>query len=36
MCGSEIAHQYLGRRNLQHTVRPTELVPNRFSDFWRN
>jgi integrase len=26
---------YLGHRNIQHTVRYTELAPNRFKDFWR-
>jgi site-specific recombinase XerD len=26
---------YLGRRNIQHTVRYTELAPDRFKDFWR-
>ena len=26
---------YLGRRNIQHTVRYTELSPTRFKDFWR-
>ena len=26
---------YLGHRNIQHTVRYTELSPNRFKDFWR-
>jgi site-specific recombinase XerD len=26
---------YLGHRNIQHTVRNTELAPNRFKDFWR-
>ena len=26
---------YLGHRNLQHTVRYTELSPTRFKDFWR-
>jgi type 1 fimbriae regulatory protein FimB/type 1 fimbriae regulatory protein FimE len=26
---------YLGHRNIQHTVRYTELAPNRFQDFWR-
>jgi site-specific recombinase XerD len=25
---------YLGHRNIQHTVRYTELAPNRFNDFW--
>jgi integrase len=26
---------YLGHRNIQHTVRYTELAPTRFKDFWR-
>jgi integrase len=26
---------YLGHRNIQHTVRYTDLAPNRFKDFWR-
>lgn len=26
---------YLGHRNIQHTVRYTELAPTRFMDFWR-
>ena len=26
---------YLGHRNIQHTVRYTELSPKRFKDFWR-
>jgi hypothetical protein len=25
----------LGHRNIQHTVRYTELSPTRFKDFWR-
>jgi site-specific recombinase XerD len=25
---------YLGHRNIQHTVRYTELSPTRFRDFW--
>jgi site-specific recombinase XerD len=25
---------YLGDKNIQHTVRYTELAPNRFKDFW--
>jgi hypothetical protein len=25
----------LGHRNIQHTVRYTELSPTRFRDFWR-
>ena len=27
---------YLGHKNIQHTVRYTELSPNRFKDFWRS
>jgi site-specific recombinase XerD len=27
---------YLGHKNIQHTVRYTELAPNRFKDFWRS
>jgi type 1 fimbriae regulatory protein FimB/type 1 fimbriae regulatory protein FimE len=27
---------YLGHRNIQHTVRYTELSPMRFRDFWRD
>src|SRR5262249_13419134 len=27
---------WLGHRNIQHTVRYTELAPNRFRDFWRD
>jgi site-specific recombinase XerD len=27
---------YLGHRNIQHTVRYTELAPDRFKDFWKN
>ena len=26
---------YMGHRNIQHTVRYTELAPDRFKDFWR-
>jgi site-specific recombinase XerD len=26
---------HLGHRNIQHTVRYTELSPTRFNDFWR-
>ena len=28
--------QYLGHRNLQHTVRYTELTPHRFQNFWED
>ncbi len=27
---------YLGHKNIQHTVRYTELASNRFSDFWKD
>ncbi len=27
---------YLGHKNIQHTVRYTELAANRFKDFWRD
>lgn len=27
---------YLGHRNIQHTVRYTELLPTRIKDFWRS
>jgi site-specific recombinase XerD len=27
---------YLGHKNIQHTLRYTELSPTRFKDFWRN
>ena len=26
---------YLGHRNIQHTVKYTELAPTRFKSFWR-
>jgi hypothetical protein len=26
----------LGHRNIQHTVRHTELAPDRFRNFWRS
>jgi type 1 fimbriae regulatory protein FimE len=27
---------YLGHKNIQHTVRYTELSPQRFKDFWKD
>jgi site-specific recombinase XerD len=27
---------YLGHKNIQHTVRYSELSPNRFRDFWKD
>ena len=44
-CGFKLANDghdtralqaYLGHKNIQHTVRYTELSPTRFKDFWRN
>ena len=32
---SRALQAYLGHRNIQHTVRYTELSPQRFKDFWR-
>ena len=43
-CGYKLANDgqdtravqhYLGHRNIQHTVRYTEMAPDRFKDFWR-
>jgi integrase len=43
-CGYKLANDghdtralqaYLGHRNIQHTVRYSELAPGRFKDFWR-
>ena len=43
-CGFKLANDghdtralqhYLGHRNIQHTVRYTELSPDRFKEFWR-
>ena len=43
-CGYKLANQgvdtrslqhYLGHKNIQHTVRYTELAPTRFKNFWR-
>ena len=42
-CGYQLANKgvdtrslqaYLGHKNIQHTVRYTELAPTRFKDFW--
>jgi type 1 fimbriae regulatory protein FimB/type 1 fimbriae regulatory protein FimE len=44
-CGFKLANDgvdtrslqaYLGHKNIQHTVRYTELSPTRFKDFWRS
>ena len=33
--GTRALQAWLGHRNIQHTVRYTELSPGRFKDFWR-
>jgi site-specific recombinase XerD len=44
-CGYKLANDghytgslqaYLGHKNIQHTVRYTELAPDRFKGFWRD
>ncbi len=44
-CGFKLANDghdtraiqhYLGHKNIQHTVRYTELAPDRFKDFWKD
>ena len=44
-CGFKLANDghdtralqhYLGHKNIQHTVRYTEMAPHRFKDFWRD
>jgi len=44
-CGYKLANDghdtraiqhYLGHRNIQHTVRCTDLAPDRFKGFWRD
>ncbi len=44
-CGHKLANDgqdtralqhYLGHRNIQHTVRYTELAPDRFKNFWHD
>jgi len=43
-CGFKLANDghdtralqhYLGHKNIQHTVRYTEMAPDRFKNFWR-
>jgi hypothetical protein len=31
-----VGDYYLGHKNIQHTVRYTELSPARFRDFWKD
>jgi hypothetical protein len=32
----ETGYTYLGHKNIQHTVRYTELAPTRFKNFWQD
>jgi site-specific recombinase XerD len=32
---TQALQHYLGHKNIQHTVRYTEMAPDRFKDFWR-
>jgi len=34
--GTRAIQHYLGHKNIQHTVRYTELSPMRFKDFWKD
>jgi integrase len=34
--GMTRVQDYLGHKNIQHTVRYTELSPTRFKEFWRD
>jgi type 1 fimbriae regulatory protein FimB/type 1 fimbriae regulatory protein FimE len=31
-----LQHYLSGTKNIQHTVRYTEMAPDRFKDFWRD
>ena len=33
---TRVLQHYLGHKNIQHTVRYTEMAPDRFKDFWRD
>jgi site-specific recombinase XerD len=33
--GTRALQPYLGHRNIEHTMRYTELSPTRFKNFWR-
>jgi hypothetical protein len=35
LCPTRALQAWLGHKNIQHTVRYTELAPDRFRDFWR-
>ena len=33
---TRLLQHYLGHKNIQHTVRYTEMSPERFRDFWKD
>jgi type 1 fimbriae regulatory protein FimB/type 1 fimbriae regulatory protein FimE len=35
-CDTRALQLWLGHKNIQHTVRYTELTPARFKNFWRD
>jgi site-specific recombinase XerD len=35
VAGTRALQAWLGHKNIQHTVRYTELAPDRFKNFWR-
>src|SRR5215831_11327791 len=35
-CSERALQHYLGHKNNEHTVRYTEMAPDRFKDFWRS
>ena len=35
MVTTQALQHYLGHKNIQHTVRYTDMAPDRFKDFWR-
>ena len=35
ICVSICTAAFFGHKNIQHTVRYTELAPDRFKNFWR-
>jgi integrase len=34
--GHDTRAAWMGHKNIQHTMRYTELAPDRFKDFWRD
>jgi type 1 fimbriae regulatory protein FimB/type 1 fimbriae regulatory protein FimE len=34
--GHRALQHYMGHKNIMHTVRYTEMAPDRFKDFWKD